>query len=317
MRSEERGSTLGVWKLEKRGIALLITVLFVMAITVAIGIGLKQVKEASWHVENENFMLQTSTILDDVLNILKTSKELDTIVQEKSVEGFFAFLSSVSFIPFENSGMKVSIKINSARAKFNPNSLIENNNTANIATTNALAQYMIFNNVRGEYVNILLDVMGGIKEDMSYNSAVFNEKPSLFREYITSSKHLNEVNNFYMQSYHDNSLKNIDFENLFYFTKDKSSKTDLNYATPQTWQMMLGCDAQRAEQLTLGGGTYADDKNLDLNDEEKQALSRFKTSYFEPYLDVTIEISQNSQDAKIKFEYDMSTKKGSNFVYEI
>ncbi|MFA6196190.1 MAG: hypothetical protein WC656_06075 [Sulfurimonas sp.] len=306
-----------MWKLEKRGIALLITVLFVMAITVAIGIGLKQVKEASWHVENENFMLQTSTTLEDVLNILKTSKELDMIVQEKSVEGFFAFLSSVSFIPFENSGMKVSIKINSARKKFNPNSLIENNNTANIATTNALTQYMLSNNIRAEYVNILLDTMGGIKEDMSYNSAIFNEKPSLFRDFITSSKHLNEVNDFYMQSYHDNSLKNINFENLFYFTKDKSSKIDLNYATSQTWQMMLGCDISRAEQLTLGGGGYTLLESLDLSEEEKKALSMFKTSYFEPYLDVSVEISQNSQNAKIEFEYDMSTKKGSNFVYEI
>lgn len=303
--------------LNKNAIALLITVLFVMAITVAIGIGLKQVKEASWHVENENFMLQTSTTLDDVLNILKTSKELDTIVQQKSSEGFFAFLSSVSFIPFENSGMKVSIKISSARKKFNPNSLIENNNTINHETTNALTQYMTTNNVRSEYISILLDAMGGIKEDMSYNSGIFHEKPSLFREYITSSKHLREVNNFYMQSYHDNSLKNIDFENLFYFTKDKSSKIDLNYATPPTWQMMLGCDTSRAKQLTLGGGAYKLLENLNLSSEEKKALSRFKTSYFEPYLDIVVEITQNSQNAKIKFEYDISTKKGSNFVYEI
>ena len=306
-----------MWKLEKRGIALLITVLFVMAITVAIGIGLKQVKEASWHVENENFILQTSTTLEDILNILKTSKELDMIVQEKSVEGFFAFLSSVSFIPFESSGMKVSIKISSARKKFNPNSLIENNNTINPETTNALTQYMLTNNVRREYVSILLDVMGGIKEDMSYNSAIFNEKPFLFREYITSSKHLREVNDFYMQSYHDNSLKYINFENLFYFTKDKNNIIDLNYATSATWQMMLECDASKAEQLVLNEGTYKLLENLNLSSEEKKALSRFQTSFFEPFLDVVVEITQNSQDAKIKFEYDISTKKGSNFVYEI
>ena len=59
----------------KKGIALLITVLFVMAITVAVGVGLKQVKVASKQVQNENFMLQASTVLDDILNILHSSKE--------------------------------------------------------------------------------------------------------------------------------------------------------------------------------------------------------------------------------------------------
>jgi len=304
-----------VRKREKNAIALLITVFFVMAITVAIGIGLRQVKEASMHVEGERFMLQTSMILDDVLNILQTSKEIDQVIAKKSSEVFFVFLSSVSFIPFQTSNLKVSIEIKSARSKFNPNSLMDGNNT--MARADVLREYMSKNMVNREYVNILLDVMGKIKEDESYNSAIFNDKPSLFRDYLVSQKHLDEVNDFYMKSYHDNNLKNIDFENLFYFSKYRDEKIDLNYATPQTWEMMLGCDRVRGEQLSLGGGTYNSLANVDLNDEEKIALAKFNTSFFEPYLDVLVEISQESQSAKIKFEYDISTKKGSNFVYEI
>ncbi len=304
-----------MWNFKKRGIALLITVFFVMAITVAIGIGLKQVKEASWHVENEKFMLQTSMILNDVLTILQTSQELNQVATGRTSQGLFVFLSTAAFIPFESSGIKVGIQVKSARAKFNPNTLADANSTKQ---RDVLQEYLNQNRMNGgEYMKILLDNMGKIKEDGSYNSAIFNENPTLFRDYIASKKHLDTINSFYMQTYHDNNIKNIDFDTLFYFSKNQNYLIDLNYATPQLWEMMLRCDKTRAEQLSLGGGAYNSLEELDLSDEEKIALALFNTSYFEPYLDVLVDISQDSQSATIEFEYDISTKKGSHFVYEI
>jgi hypothetical protein len=302
----------------KKGIALLITVLFVMAITVAVGVGLKQVKVASKQVQNENFMLQSSTVLDDVLTILHSSKELKQLATNKSSAELFTFLSSASFIPLESSGLKVLIQISSARSKFNVNSLVDTNgSTINVNRVNILKDYLRKYRVNGGYVDILLDAMSGVKQDMTYYSAIFNEKPYLFRDYIVSQKHLGEVNDFYTKTYHDNNLKNIDFRNLFYFSKDKNTFIDLNYATMEVWQMMLGSDKQKAEQLASGGGEYTSLEDLSLSDEEKLALAKFKTSYFEPFLEVVVNITQNSQNAKISFEYDIQTKKESNFVYEI
>lgn len=299
----------------RKGVALLITVLFIMAITLAIGVGLRQVKEASLHVENASFLLQTNTLLEDVLNILKDSKELEIIATEKSSLGFFAFLSSVSFIPFESSGLKVSIEIKSARAKLNPNSLLDG--SAQLARVEALEKYLSKKMLNPQYVTLLLDITGGIKEDNSYNSAIFNEKPTLFRDYIVSQKHLEEVNDFYMKTYHDNTLKNIDFTNIFYFSQDKKSKIDLNYASSEVWEILLGCDETRARELTLGAGGYTTLDDLDLSDAERAALFKFDTTFFEPFLDVVVHIAQNSASAKIKFEYNISTKKGYNFAYEI
>ena len=202
----------------KKGIALLITVLFVMAITVAIGVGLRQVKEASWHMENENFMLQASTVLDDVLNILQSSKELEQLAQNKSSAELFTFLSSVSFIPLESSGLKMDIKISSARSNFNVNSLVDADNIINTDRVNILNEYLSKYKVNIGYVDILLDVMRG-DENITYNRAIFDEKPYLFRDYVASEKHLNEVDDFYMKTYHNNNLKRIDFANLFYFSK--------------------------------------------------------------------------------------------------
>lgn len=248
-----------------------------MAITVAVGIGLKQVKEASHHVENENFMIQTSVILEDVMQILKTSQQLNDI---NSSEDFFIFLSQTSFIPLQSNDIRVNIELNSARSKFNVNALVDSNTTADKNKVEALKVYLNKQMVNSEYVGILLDNMGGIKEDLSYNSAIFNEKPYLFRDYIASLRHLNEINSFYEKTYHDNSLKNIDFEKLFYFSSDKNSFIDLNYATPQTWELILGCDKTRAQQLSLGTGAYTSLNDLGLSDDEKLNMSHFSTSFF-------------------------------------
>lgn len=301
---------------KRSAIALLITVFFIIAISVSLGISLRQVKEASQEVENEVFMLQSALVLEDVLNILKNSKELDAVAQENSVEGFFLFLSEVGFIPFESEGIKVSIEISSARAKFNINTLSDANATQP-KKTQAMSAYLSNFAINDEYVGILLDNMSGMKEDNSYNSAIFNENPTLFREYIVSQKHLDEINKYYMQSTHKNAITKVDFEKLLYFSKPKNYFVDVNYATKEVWRLMLGCDELRAEELSLGGGLYTKEEDLLLSETETELLKRFETSFYEPYLDVKVGMSKNNAAAFVRFEYDMKTKKGSNFVYEI
>lgn len=301
-------------KMTKRSaIALLITVFFIIAITLSLGIALKQVKDASVEVDREHFILQSAQILDDVNAILKNSPLLD---QVNSSESFFLFLSEVSFIPFESNGLKVSIEIASARSKVNINTM-RDANISNPQKTQALQAYLSSYSISNDYVEILLDGMSGIKADNTYNSALFNENPYLFRDYISSKTQLDELNKFYMQNTHDNSITKLDFENIFSFSKPTGYIVDLNYATKESWRLMLGCDELRAEELMLGAGTYLKEEDLGLSAEEVIALGRFDTSLFEPYLDVKVEIFQNDQHSLIHYEYDMKTKKGTNFVYEI
>lgn len=300
---------------QKKGIALLITMIFVIAITVAIGIGFKQINSASTSVKNESFMIETSMILDDVLRILQTSKELDMILKGKDVnikrEAFYIFLSQTAFIPFESSGVKMSLELKSGRSKFNINMLSHNNE-------DALIQYLNQYEINAEYTNIIMDMISGIKEDMSYNTNIFNLNPYLFRDYINSEKQLEEINDFYTKTYREDKLKNVPFNKLFYYSKDKVNyKIDLNYATVEVWQLILGCDKLRAEQLHDEAGAYSKTDDLLLSDDEKLSLLQFKISYFEPIVEVNVEIMKNNLNTKIRFEYNMKTKKGTNFVYEI
>lgn len=299
-------------KHSRNAIALLITIMFVIVITVAIGFGLKQVNIASQIVKDENFTYQCQIILQDVLNILQTSKEVQMVSDDNSSEGLFIFLSQAAFIPFESSGLEVILQISNARSKFNP-LLLKQNQARQDAVKLYLNNYMINN----QYVDILVDNMSGVKEDNSYNSAIFDEKPYLFRDYVASAEHLEAINDFYAREYNDNSLKKINFDNLFYYSDDNSTKIDLNYATTEVWEMLLGSTKERAEFLTNGAGSYTDLTSLNLNSDELERLALFDTSFFEPILFVKVEISQNGSTSKINFEYDIKEKKGSNFVYDI
>ena len=300
----------------RRAIALLITVMFVIVITVAIGFGLKQVNDASSAVKSENFIYQTNMVVEDILHILQTSPDIQHVVDSNTSDDFHAFLAQAAFIPFEVKDLKIIIKLSSARAKFNPNSLMEGGKIQKERVA-MLKQYVNAHMVNSDYVDILLDNMSKVKADNSYNSRIFDANPSLFRDYIASAKHLKKINDFYAQEFNDNSLKNINFKHLFYLSSDTNNTIDVNYATPEVWEMMLGCQKERAELLSAGGGAYENEADLNLQPEELVNLHKFQVSYYEPIVQVEIAIMQNDSDAKVRFEYDIKKKKGSHFVYEI
>ncbi|QSZ40701.1 hypothetical protein GJV85_00725 [Sulfurimonas aquatica] len=295
---------------KKNAIALLITIMFVIVITVAIGFSLKQINKASDEIKDESFMYQSSMLLEDILGVLRNSPELTSVADANSSEEFFIFLSQAGFIPLQSSGVELVIKIKSARSKFNPKNF-------NAHRADMMRQYCNNYMINSDYVDILVDNMSGIKADNSYNSAIFDENPYLFRDYIASSKHLQKINDFYEKEYNENSLKNINLDALFYFSDESNTSIDLNYATPEVWEMMLGIDRDRSILLNEMGGAYSSVDDLDLSPDEKLRLAEFKTSFFEPIVYVELEIRKDTSSSTIGFEYDIKTKKGSNFVYDI
>jgi len=301
-------------RLKRGAIALMITLFFIIAISVSLGIALKQVKSVSTEVSKQKFAMQSSIIVNDVLNLLKTSAELDAI---DSIDTLFIFLSEAAFIPFESGGIKMLIELKSARSKLNINTLVDANFSRVQNRMDAFENYMAQHNVNPNYTDMIVDSMSKIKADNSYYSDIFNENPYLFRDYIASMKHLELINEFYAKTYNENTLRKINFEKLFSFSKERNSKVDLNYATKETWRLLLGCDELRAEQLSLGAGAYTKEEDLGLSPEEIVALHRFSVAYLEMFLDVKVTIQSGALSSELRFEYDMNQKKGSNFVYEI
>jgi len=294
----------------RNSIALLATVFFIMVITFGLGLAIKNIKNSSESFKEEHFMIQSHVILNDVLNMLKNTQELKKI---ENAEDMRIFLDNFSTFYFEINSMKVAVEIQSARDRINPNSI----NTQK--RKDSFRKFLNAHAVNTQYAEMLFDIMGGIKEDMTYNTDIFEQKPYLFRDYIVSRRHLEEISDSYLKKFHDNSLKNIDTDKLFYISKEQNTSIDLNYANKSTWEVLLGCDENRAKSLRDNAGKYKNINDLLLSQAEKNMLNRFKTSFFEPYLDVKIDIIQKNIHAHsmIGFEYDIRLKEGSNFVFEI
>ncbi len=275
-------------------VALLITVFFVMAITLSLGVGFKYIKDAKKSVSDEQLMLQSSAMVEDLLSIIRDSKQIKDI---KDAQDLSLFLAESSFIPLSYKDSTITIEVSSAREKLNLN-IFKNKERLEI-----LKRYLLSKMVVVEFADILTDSMDGIKEDLSYHTDIFDANPNLFRNYITSYEHLDKLIEIYKNKYHDNHIKNIDIEKLFFLSKDTTTKVDLNFATSEVWELMLGCSKVRAEELSSNAGSYKQLDDLNLNDEEVKMLSKFNYSFYEPFLNIKLNISQN--DKQSSFEFDI------------
>lgn len=281
----------------KKGIALLMTLFFLMAITVSIGIGFKYLNEAKASIKDENFLLQTNIILDDVLNLLQTQLKDMT----KDDEVFDIFLAQSEFIPIEIEDIKALISIKSARRKVNINNLL----TASGQQMDRFREFLISYNVNLNYVDMLKDCAGINNPPIS---AIIDEKPNMFREYISSYKQLEEINEFYTNIYYDNSLSKIDFNDLFYF-ENNNSATCIDHMHMTAWSRHM------VEEISIED-IDDDFVPIDSNESKINGFELCKSSN-RRYLDVNLDISQGKNRAKIAFEYDIDGEKGYNFSYEI
>ena len=151
----------------------------------------------------------------------------------------------------------------------------------------------------------------------NYNSVIFDENPYLFREYIASKKHLDLINTFYFHEYNDENIKSVAFEKFFSFSKNINEKIDLNYADVEVLMLLFNTTKERAEEIYALPRPFYTLKDLKLEEGEKAALSKFKTSFFEPEIHIEIEIVREKVTSKISFDYNIRSKKGSDFVFDI
>jgi hypothetical protein len=300
----------------KNAIALLITLFFLMAITISIGVGFKHVNEAKSSIRDENFLLQTNIILDDVLTFLKDSPELKFITEDETGTAFDIFLSQSEFIPFDISDIKIGISIKSARRKINLNDLLKlsaSDTQEEPRQLELLKSFLSGYNVNLIYVDILKDSVSKYKLDYFPTTDILDAKPDIFRDYIASHEHLQEINEYYKNSYYENSLSKIDFENLFYIKKiDTNSSSyciDSMYMSAWTRHMLTGMSIEEAQDYEP---EYSDDSQATNINGYKLCKNNERQ-----YLDVELDIIHGEKTANIKFEYDILNAKGYNFIYEI
>jgi len=298
----------------RKAIALLITVMSVMIISVAIGYGLTQLQTGAKSLSEEEKAYQYTMLLDDLLEILESSDELAHLAESDASEELYLFLENSRYLSFLQGERKVVVSFASARSKLNIN-------TFNKSNAPLFRSYFSRHMIANGYVDILRECMhtNQVKEgyNNSYKSALFEKHPELFRDYIASKEHLEIINAFYMQEYGDEALGQIPFEKLFSYSLNPAQEIDLNYATAEVLELILGTTRERALEIKGSGLFYKSFKNMGLSKEEEQNIAHFRTTFFAPFLAVHVLIVTDERVATIDFEYDIQQKRGYNFVFEL
>jgi hypothetical protein len=294
------------WNKKRHGVALLITLFFIIAITAAVGVSLMNLRKSGEELHQARFLLQSGAIIDDVLTLMNQADKLGIVSDAESLN---IFLLSAGFIPLQLKELLVKIEITSAMGHININAL-----QSSIEFQEALAKYMVLFNVQDVpyFTDLLLDCMGGYRE--SYKTDIFDAMPELYRERIVSKRHFGKIMAFYIRERHDNAVTKLPWEKLIRFDDGNATTIDANYITPALWQMLIpGLDNVRAAELSSGEVIYKSLEEIDISPEERVALSKFNLSFYQPTVHMDIAILENNSSAKVTFDYDLTTKKGKHF----
>jgi len=292
-------------------IALMVTLFFIMAITVAVGLSLTQLKRGNLQLQEGRFLVQGSAVIEDVLTLLKNSAD---VIKVEDAATLRLFLDSAAFIPFEVDDLRVKISMRSARSRLNINLL-----SSSEVLQEALKTYLIRYNIQdvAYFVDLLLDCMGGTQE--LYRTEIFDEQPWMYRDRIVDRSHFDQLLDFYVKMRHDNSIRTVAWEKIISFGDPKRAQIDANYATPELWRLMLP-DAGDEQVKTLaeaGLEGYESEDDLNLSDEEREQIAPFGVTYYLPVAEVKVMIEEYDKMAEIVFQYDIASQQAKEFSYDI
>lgn len=296
---------------ERSGIVLLMTLFFVMAITVVVGVSLSNLQAGNAKVQEARFLAQSAITTEDTIAMFSG---METLLDGNSTLGFNIFLQTVAAIPLNNGDYEGLVSIESARGRLNINTL-----AGSPEFQQALLRYLQIHEVEDpQYVvTLLLDCMGGTRA--FYNSDIFERAPWLFRDRIVDGKHLHKILEHYVFNRNDAAVYNVPWEKLFRYDLNTSNELDANYVSDELWTMMLAeTPVEHPPAFPEGVDLYENAEDLELDPEIVTRLTEgFHLGFYSPTIQVHLQLRNASEEAEITFEYDILKKQAKEFKYVI
>lgn len=297
----------------RNGIVLLVTLFFIMAVTVVLGVSLSLFRGAQEQLEQERFLVQSAITLEDILRIIKNS----TFGDVNDTASLDLFLSTASAIPLEAENLHGMIALKSTRGRINLNTL-----AASRPFQNALVAYLsgpLYQVQDPDYlVDLLIDCMGGEKD--AYLTELPTDMPWFYRDAIVNDAQLQQLLDYYARKRHDGSVYTVPWSELVRFGDRSDTALNANYMTPEVWTMLQPTLLpEQIETLTSGLTLFDSADDFGLPDETvQQMIGDFNIVYYTPQIEVSLQLeTEEGYQSSIIFEYDMKTKQARKFDYAI
>ena len=281
----------------KKGIALLITIGFIVILTSIITYMFsitEKVFDVASKVDTKNqkaiLFSDVKSLLDRYAQDVKNSEDLDTFL-----------LGTPPFFD-EKSDLSLQIELKPLSNKININSiLIKNKVDENIQNfiQNISATYNILD--VSFFISLILDTIDIDDISRQALSEISRENVKFSNSRIINKDHFDIILNYYANTIRDNNILKVPWDELIYFGKTQKS--------------ILDCDRMGRELVYILGLNIEDfggcsdlvsEENKKIADNYAMKIFSKESSYF---MLVEAIYQLNSTDNKISFIYDMKTKK--------
>ncbi len=277
----------------RRGVALLVTIGFLVIMTTLIGymfsISQRNFKELS-EVQSKN---QSSVIFDDVRNLL------DSYVRDiKDSSDLDIFLLGTPPFYDEKSKLSLRVGIKPLSNKININSLLIKKNINKEIET-------LINNICETYnvldpsllTALILDTID--EDDISREalSEISLEDIKFSNSLVVDMKHFKKIVDYYIQATQDRNIKDVPWSRLIYFGDNKKSILDCDRLTPEL-----------INALSLDADSFNGCESLD-DEEGKRVAKKYNLKQYDKKSSYIVEVSIYYQVDKIEdsltFKYDL------------
>ncbi len=305
--------------MKRKGIALIITIAFVAAITALIGISSGLLDNAFKRISNKLFLIQSNVVFADFIGVLKeASRDVNDSL------GLDIFLSVPLYFENEANSIIVDISFESQASKVNINHLIKETGSKKekesfepIAMQTAYEEYL--NQILAVYnlsdkillLSMIADTIDSdLKERLSGSELALSD-PFFTQGQIYSLHHFEQITAAYKKQTLDFNVDLVPWDKLIGFQADQ---IDFNHINPEVLQHLVpALDPESTSLYTTDKvDIYESMEDLPFEAETKKLLQGMNVVFYSPYVHGKMNINNDARTMQIAFTYDLSEQKVSN-----
>ena len=304
--------------MQKKGIALLLTVSLVATIAALIGISAGIIDNSFKRISNKQFLIQSNSMLSGLIDIL--DENAADINDSASLD---IFLSMPFVFDQKSKDISVNLVFESAASKLNINSMLqESNATAKKVPINPpikpeyeafLDRILTVYNVSDKIslLSLLADSIDSDAKERIAGSEIAYEDPFFTQGHIYSYAQLERILDEYKRQTLDFSVDNVPWRDIVSFENEEMDYNHISDAVKNGLGLQNGVDELSAMDESESA-LYESFKDLGVDKEREKELKALGVKFFSPLVKAYLNISSAQRHLKITFLYDLKMKEVSS-----
>ena len=298
----------------KKSIVLLITLALIIALSTFIAIGLFRSDQASQTVQKKNSIIQISTLLHNITDILsQKSGEIN------STEG----LEMLILLPIElqTKSLSLHISFDSAAKGINPNNILfQEHNKSRLNPDYILLFDRILQSVQIQnkelFLALLEDTLDKDLEERIPGSEIALYNKRFVQGKIENFQKFQMLIDQYVKLTEDNAIYQIPWKEILSFYH---KKIDFNYISPKLLRYMVPyMDEETIQNITLKKKmSFSAWKDIRIAQEYKKELQKFQIAFYVPVIRAKVTFKENTKKYNATFIYDIKQKKVLDIGYKV